>query len=75
MGPRPCPRGCVGACELAKRSTIGPGETMFTARPNDPLNPDPAKCWIMVDRRTLASPAWIEVLAEVQAKRDAEEQK
>ncbi len=57
--PRVCPRGCVGACELAKRKASGSGETLFVPNPNDPANPTVDRCWLMVPKAVLSGPEWV----------------
>lgn len=75
MTPRACPRGCVGPCELAKRSHPHPGETLYTARPNNLADPTPDKCWLMVDVDRLDPKTradWLRIKADADDKRKDE---
>lgn len=69
MMVRACPRGCKGACELAKRKPDGPGETVFIARPNDAANPTIDRCWLIVPYAVLKSPEWRAAKHEADQKR------
>lgn len=71
--PRACPRGCRGACELAKRKADGPGETLFIPNGNDPTSPTVDRCWLMVPYDVLKRPEWRAAKHEADEKRREQE--